>query len=390
MPLLGDGIGNGIGNRVTPVNVVFVHGLFSSGRTWQPMLDLIEADEPLNSRVRPWTFEYSTPKAQFHPARQIPELGTVADALKTFIDTSFGPDEPVVLVAHSQGGLIVERYLVRLLTVDQGSALRRIQDVVLFATPHSGSEFFLSLRRATTGWRHPQEAELRPFVSSVADTLRTFLGAVVNVRETGPGGHRIRVTVFAGESDKIVPPASALSVFPSSGVLPGDHSSVIRPESANDLRYLALRRILMPVREEMAEPQEPDPSPAVPPSQSRPRSVQPGAGDSAPVRVPPVSSGAQPAHGEILNALLAIQEFRGARTREEIVNFLPPYITTVMPTGSNARLEVLAMIRTCDRFGEPGRMALLATVEVTCPPEDPAVQEAIGVIRKCWDVATAS
>ena len=50
----------------------------------------------------------------------------------------------IVLVTHSQGGLIVQRYLARRLASGHGEELRRIRRIVMYACPNNGSQALLA------------------------------------------------------------------------------------------------------------------------------------------------------------------------------------------------------------------------------------------------------
>jgi pimeloyl-ACP methyl ester carboxylesterase len=102
--------------------------------------------------------------------KRIPDFNTLADSLGTFLETLRHPN--VVIVSHSQGGLIAQRYLARMVMNARGRELLRIRRVVMFACPNSGSEIFLTLRRAALAWSHPQERQLRPLDEAVSEAQR--------------------------------------------------------------------------------------------------------------------------------------------------------------------------------------------------------------------------
>ncbi|MEU5314998.1 hypothetical protein [Streptomyces sp. NPDC021562] len=54
--------------------------------------------------------------------------------------------------------------------------------------------------------------------------------------------------VYAGESDSIVPAASAQDVYPDAAALPGNHSSIARPASPKHRTYTTLQRLLLKER----------------------------------------------------------------------------------------------------------------------------------------------
>jgi pimeloyl-ACP methyl ester carboxylesterase len=229
------------------LGVVFVHGFNSSAEMWEPFASLIDQDEDLDF-VRPLPFSYDTRLWQPSPLRGVPEFDTVADSLKEFLDTEAGGFDRLMLVCHSQGGLIVQRCLARMLVEGRGKDLARIRRVVLFACPNNGSQFALALRRSVLR-RNPQERQLRPLDQQITDTQRTVLRDIVNAREVTARTCPIPFSVYAGETDNIVTPASARSVFPNAAVLPGDHSGIARPASRAHRSYSTLRRLIFTATE---------------------------------------------------------------------------------------------------------------------------------------------
>lgn len=224
--------------------VVFVHGLFASGRSWTRFRDLIACDPDL-ANLNLLDFEYSTPKFNLNPLRQIPNYDVLADSLQTFLETVAAEYSAVVLVSHSQGGLIVQRYLARMVMGARGNDLKRIRRIVMFACPNSGSEIFLLLRRRAWFWSHAQERELRPINESVGATQQVIINRIVHAQQVAPDQCPVVFQTFAGEQDNVVTPTSAKGVFPDTGVLPGDHFSIIQPDSHRHRAYLALKMNLM-------------------------------------------------------------------------------------------------------------------------------------------------
>src|SRR5262249_21135708 len=76
---------------------------------------------------------------------------------------------------------------------------------------------------------------------AVVDAQQVVLNRIVHAYGVGAGECRIPILAYAGESDNIVTPASARSVFPDTGVLPGDHFSIIRPDSNKHRSYKDLK-----------------------------------------------------------------------------------------------------------------------------------------------------
>lgn len=237
------------GARVTPTSaptegyrpaVVFVHGLFSSARTWRHFDLLIESDPDL-ARFSLLHFEYSSPKFNWNPLRRIPDFNVLADNLQTFLETEAADHTDLILVSHSQGGLVVQRFLSRMLSNARGKDLERIRRVVMFACPNSGSEILLAARRSVAFWKNPQERELRPINDSVADSQKIVLSRIIHARCIASDQCPIPIFAYAGESDNIVTTASARGVFPDTGILPGDHFSIIQPNSREHRAFRTLK-----------------------------------------------------------------------------------------------------------------------------------------------------
>ncbi|MEU5200409.1 alpha/beta fold hydrolase [Streptomyces scabiei] len=229
------------------LGVVFVHGFNSSAAVWEPFVRLIE-DDPDLAFVAPFQFTYDTRLWQPDPRRQIPTFDTTADNLMEYLESTADNCERLVLVAHSQGGLVVQRYLLRMLGHrGRGRELsRRIRSVILFACPNDGSQFGVALRRVFMR-SNPQERQLRPLDEQITDTRAFVINRVVHAREVSEGSCPIPIVVYAGESDKIVTPASARSVFPDAAALPGDHFTIVQPDSREHRAYKALKRQLLAV-----------------------------------------------------------------------------------------------------------------------------------------------
>ncbi|MFC7013176.1 alpha/beta fold hydrolase [Streptomyces viridiviolaceus] len=224
------------------LGIVFVHGFRSSPSMWEPFVELIKADAELKF-AHPLLFRYATTLRSLHPLRRIPTFDNVADSLREYLDTEGQEYQNLMLVSHSQGGLIVQRFLARMLHEGRGEDLTRIRRIVMFACPNNGSNIGLSLRRRWIPF-NPQERQLRPLDEQVTETQRIVINQVVNATQTTGHSCKIPMQVYAGETDNIVTPASARSVFANAAVLPGDHFSIVRPDSLQHRSFTALKRQL--------------------------------------------------------------------------------------------------------------------------------------------------
>lgn len=234
----------------TRVDLVLVHGLFSSAKVWQTFKALIADDPELAGWVSVHTFQYDSPMVRLRPDRRVAETDDVADQLGTFLENGLPDAERIVLVTHSQGGLVVQRFLARKLWHGEGRDLTRIKHFTMFACPNTGSGFFLTVRKALPLWRNPQERQLRPFDRAVTEAQRTVLSSVVHAREYSDQECPIPVLAYGGTADDVVPPVVARGVFPKGGVVTADHFSIVQPADRNAAAYQSVRRALIKVAEE--------------------------------------------------------------------------------------------------------------------------------------------
>ncbi|WP_280403771.1 esterase/lipase family protein [Nocardia brasiliensis] len=219
--------------------VVFVHGLFSSGKTWRKMQDLLAGDPELEG-LNLLNFTYDSPKLNINPLRRIPDFDVLAASLQTCLETEAADHSCVILVSHSQGGLIVQRYLARMVLRARATELARIRKVVMFACPNAGSDMFLGVRRVLLRC-HPHVKALRPINAAVSEAQAVILERIVFTKEMSDHQYPVQVRAYGCERDRIVKPGSALWVFPNTGMLKGGHSSIIKPKTPRDRSYLALK-----------------------------------------------------------------------------------------------------------------------------------------------------
>lgn len=196
---------------------VFVHG-FSGERddTWDRFPALLGMDDSL----RAWdiyTVGYDTSLLPdvagiWSADPDLPLLAT--QFLTELVIKPLGGYEKLALVAHSMGGLVVQRSV-----LDAPPDLRqRIQKIALFGTP--------SLGLVKAGWVSFLKPQLKNMAhgSKFISQLRADWNAL---GETPP----FEMMVVAGSRDQFVPPDSSLQCFPAAWrrVVPGDHVQIVKP-----------------------------------------------------------------------------------------------------------------------------------------------------------------
>jgi hypothetical protein len=230
---------------LSPVCVVFVHGLFSSGKRWDRMISLINSDPELAGLATTKCFNYDSPFVKLRPDRRIAEIDDLAARLRTVLMTELENAGPLVLVTHSLGGLVVQRFLADQVRPGAARDLARIKQIVMYACPNAGAPFLMSLRRPVIAWRHPQEREIRPNTTAVIDAQNVVLRAIVRASGCDDTSCHIPITACAGMQDNIVPPAIANGVFPHTEMLDGDHFSIIQPPGRDSAAYQVLKKAIL-------------------------------------------------------------------------------------------------------------------------------------------------
>ena len=212
---------------MTNVTLVTIHGFWSSSATWERLDAIWSADE----RLQIYPFGYPSPKKPRLPwsATRVPDYDDAAQTLATEYTVRLAGVPDVAIVTHSQGGLILQRFLSWMLHQGHGRDLARIRSIVMLACPNGGSEYLRSLRHALGLNRHPQAGSLHVLNRQIADTQRTVLQRIVNAPGTDDHQCRIPFHVYAGNSDNVVTAASAQGAFPGASVLPGNHFSLLDP-----------------------------------------------------------------------------------------------------------------------------------------------------------------
>ncbi|WP_406436467.1 tetratricopeptide repeat protein [Streptomyces sp. NBC_01613] len=231
-----------------PLGVVLVHGFKSGPQTWHLLEQRIAADDSLTF-VRTLPFAYATGIRRIHPLRVFPSINAIADSLREYLRTEADGFEKLMLITHSMGGLVVQRYLARMLADGHGLELARIRRVVLLACPNDGAELLLSLRRSVFGRTgHGQESQLQPLNEQVSDTRRVIVRDIVYATTVTERTCPIAFSAYAGDSDRVVSLQSARSVFPDAAALPGDHFTILKATTPNHRTFTTLHRLMHQTR----------------------------------------------------------------------------------------------------------------------------------------------
>jgi pimeloyl-ACP methyl ester carboxylesterase len=203
--------------------ILLIHGFNAeANRTWGPFSQLLSSCPALDG----WDLLGISYQTSLAPdLRGIwtgdPDLQTLASFLYTALTTGkLGQYKALVFLAHSMGGLIVQRVL-----LDHADLVQRTSHVLLFGTPSNG------LRKA--GWLRLVKHQARDMEAGSAFVRRLR----DDWRRSWPDQPPFGFWAVAGDSDLFVSVASSLDPFPFSQqwVIPGDHLSIVKPQSTTDL-----------------------------------------------------------------------------------------------------------------------------------------------------------
>jgi pimeloyl-ACP methyl ester carboxylesterase len=231
---------------VIDATLVTIHGFWSSPATWERLSEVWSADEELRGlRIHP--FSYSSPKMPRLPfsVTRVPDYDDIAQTLSTEYATVLADAPDIAVVTHSQGGLILQRFLAWMVSEGRARELGRLRSVVMLACPNGGSEYLESLRRAFGYGRHPQASSLHMLDRQVADTQRTVLHRIVNAAVVDDYQCRIPFHVYAGGSDDIVKAASAQAAFPGASTIAGNHFTILDPAAPGNRTAETVKRHML-------------------------------------------------------------------------------------------------------------------------------------------------
>jgi pimeloyl-ACP methyl ester carboxylesterase len=210
--------------------LVTVHGFWSNPATWDRLCAVWRADDELEG-LEIQGFGYPSPRKPRLPFSwtRVPDFADIAQMLATEYTTSLGRSSSIAFVTHSQGGLILQRFLAWMINEGRAQELARVRTIVMLACPNGGSQYLASVRHALGYGRHPQAADLEILSKQVADTQRAVLARIVHASGVDDHHCRIPFHVYAAGSDAIVSAASAQAAFPGAGTLAGNHFTILDP-----------------------------------------------------------------------------------------------------------------------------------------------------------------
>ncbi|MFY9647605.1 MAG: alpha/beta fold hydrolase [Terriglobales bacterium] len=205
-----------------PVAVLFIHGFSGDPiKTWGKFPDFLTGEKRL-ARWDVFSLGYHTGLSLDVVGiwRADPGLISLADLLAT--RAALEPlkrYKSVALIAHSMGGLVVQRAI-----LDNPELRQRVGYVLLFGTPSAG----LSKASWFEFWK--------PQVEDMADNSGFIKDLRARWTQTIGGSPTFKLCATAGDLDQFVPPQSSIQPFAAESrrVVRGDHLSIVKPLAPTD------------------------------------------------------------------------------------------------------------------------------------------------------------
>jgi pimeloyl-ACP methyl ester carboxylesterase len=228
---------------------VFVHGFGSSAACWEPLLRLMREDPEITDSFDLACYEYPTPWFNLKFLRRIPTLKEIAGGLTNFLESAdLRRYRECALIGHSQGGLVIESYLVDRLNEGKAEDLYRLREVILISTPNLGSTLLMGPRRfLSIFFSNPLERTLRVFDTEITEMRTAITERIVGARGDSSVAWPVPVQCIYGIQDAVVREPSAIGPFDKDTLrrVAGDHFNVIQPPSRDHERYKILAEALM-------------------------------------------------------------------------------------------------------------------------------------------------
>lgn len=217
---------------------VFVHGFSGDAGTWAGFIALLETERSVDS----WDIFGVTYLSRLRI--DIPNLWAAdpsvqtlaAELVTTFSQLPLSRYKRIALVAHSMGGLIVQRAI-----LDDTALAARLSHVICFGTPSAG------LGKATLGKILKRQLRDMGAQSLSVRALRA------DWDKTFGGNPRFAFQVIQGDRDEFVSGVSSLEPFANKfrRVVPGNHLEIIRPADRNHTGFQLVLQELGGHRAEM-------------------------------------------------------------------------------------------------------------------------------------------
>jgi len=211
--------------------LLFVHGLGGDETTWGQFPSLLKQDQLVSSRIEIAFYGYPTKLIRLPWSGRSNRIQDLSRAIRTEFAARFHSYSSVIIVAHSLGGLIAQKFIIEEL---KGGTPLKVSGLISFAVPSAGAG--LASFGDILSFRHFQIRQLRKH-SDVLESINTDW-RTLNCNE------KIKVVRVYGGQDKIVPQVPNPE-YQSEFIAEEDHSSIVKPKSNKSTAYLIVRNFIL-------------------------------------------------------------------------------------------------------------------------------------------------
>lgn len=136
----------------------------------------------------------------------------------------------ITLIGHSLGGLIIRSFIIHNLINRKKESLEKIRQIILFGTPNEGIN---TANNKLLSLLNNQISDLGPYNEFIKDLREEWVERVFKNHDL-----KFSTLMVAGEDDFFVPFEQVTRYFRDSRELTrGNHESMVKPESIEDLSY---------------------------------------------------------------------------------------------------------------------------------------------------------
>jgi pimeloyl-ACP methyl ester carboxylesterase len=213
------------------VLLLFIHGLGGDSTTWGQFPALLQSDLALKGRFDFEFFRYPSNTVRFPWSKQSIRIQDLSRAMRTELGARFANYSDVIVVAHSMGGIVAQKYIVDEL---KERLKLRIKGLALFAVPTEGAQ--LAKWGDLISFQHRNLKQLRK-ESDLLEAIRE------DWRHLDCKNALKILAVFGGQ-DTVVP------YINNTGdkieyIADEDHQSIVKPQSPKSTSFLLLRNFLI-------------------------------------------------------------------------------------------------------------------------------------------------
>ena len=215
--------------------LIFIHGLSGSANgTWGVMHDVLQSSDELTHLAYDcYTYPTSMFRVPFGP--QMPGIQQLSGGLRSFIEASCKPDEELILVAHSLGGLVARHYI---LEAVKAGRVHQVIGLLLYASPLTGAG--LADLAKIFSWRHRHLRQL----SRGTDFLKAMNTDWISLKIE----EHIKVLTLVAGGDAVVSSDSASPYIGADNVriiIEHGHIGITKPANLDDIRFRFLRSFVL-------------------------------------------------------------------------------------------------------------------------------------------------